>query len=215
MRIDELDIGFTAVATDVNSEREVWLSRGGLWDAVRASMAVPLVFPPIERGEELLMDGGLINPVPIAPTLNNDSVWTFAVDLNSRPEQSVSITDTDTDTDTGTDADGDHAPDEGQADDSERQSAINRVRARIGGFVDSLVRSDGEDSTRVNAFDIGMKAMEATQITLSRMKLASYSPKLIIPVPRNLCTFFEFYRAEQLIEFGYRRAAKTLDEEGL
>jgi NTE family protein len=60
-----------------------------------------------------------------------------------------------------------------------------------------------------------MKAMESMQTTIGRMKLASYSPRMLVPVPRNLCTFFEFYRARELIEFGYRRCAETLDSEGL
>ncbi len=198
--IEELKVGFTAVATDVNSRREVWLNRGALWDAVRASIAVPLMFPPVERGDELLLDGGLINPVPIAPTLNDASALTFAVDLNARAEPGVTL------------SNGASAGD----DDDEQQGGFLRLRERIGEFVDRLVAQSASGSEQgVNAFDIGMKAMESMQTTIGRMKLASYSPRMLVSVPRNLCTFFEFYRARELIEFGYRRTAETLDSEGL
>jgi NTE family protein len=198
--IEDLEIGFTAVATDVNGRREVWLNRGALWDAVRASIAVPLMFPPVERDEELLLDGGLINPVPIAPTLNNGSALTFAVDLNARAEPGVTLV---SDASDGTD-------------DDQQQGSFVRLRERIGEFVDRLVSQSANGSEGgVNAFDIGMKAMESMQTTIGRMKLASYSPRMLVPVSRNLCTFFEFYHARELIDFGYQRTAQMLESEGL
>lgn len=200
VEIENLDIGFTAVATDLNGKREVWLNRGSLWDAVRASMAVPLVFPPVRRGDQLLVDGGLINPVPIAPTLNDTATWTFAVDLNSRSERLA----------------------ESAAEESARRSdsggasagAVAQLRDRIGGFVDALTQSAvSPGANGVGAFELALKSMEVMQTTIGRMKLAGYTPAVIIPVPRNLCTFFEFYRATELIDFGYQRAAEALDRE--
>ena len=80
--IEDLPIGFTAVATDMREGGEVWLSRGSLFNAIRASTAIPTLMSPIELDGRLLADGGLVNPIPIAPTLNHAGALTVAVDLN-------------------------------------------------------------------------------------------------------------------------------------
>src|SRR5206468_10584275 len=86
---EDLPISFTAGATDLESGEEVWLREGKLFDAIRASIATPLVFTPFRYGGRMLLDGGLVNPVPIAPTLNDTTELTVAVNLNgpieSRP----------------------------------------------------------------------------------------------------------------------------------
>jgi NTE family protein len=78
-RIEDLPIGFTAVATALREQREVWLNKGSLFDAIRASIAVPGVFTPATVAGQLLVDGGLVNPIPIAPTLNDATDLTIAV----------------------------------------------------------------------------------------------------------------------------------------
>ena len=69
--IEDLSIGYTAVATDLSQEgagREVWLNRGPLFDARRASIALPTLFEPVKKNDRLMVDGGIVNPVPVAPT---------------------------------------------------------------------------------------------------------------------------------------------------
>ena len=84
--IEDLPLAFTAVATDLVSGSEVWLRRGNLIDAIRASIATPLVFTPFHDGERRLLDGGLVDPVPIAPTLEDKTDLTVAVDVFGPPD---------------------------------------------------------------------------------------------------------------------------------
>ena len=86
-QIEELPVSFTAVATEINRKREVWIDKGPLFDAIRASMAIPMVFAPVRRGHQLLIDGGVLNPLPIAPTLKEDSGLTIAVDVNGMDQR--------------------------------------------------------------------------------------------------------------------------------
>jgi NTE family protein len=86
--IEDLPIGFTAVATDLVEQREIWLNRGPLFDAVRASIAIPTVFTPHVYLGRVLVDGGLLNPIPIAPALNQSADLIIAVNLNARPKRS-------------------------------------------------------------------------------------------------------------------------------
>ena len=84
--IEDLPIPFTAIATDCASGEEVWLRSGSLVDAIRASMSTPLLFTPFEQRERKLLDGGLVNPVPIEPTLDDKTDLTVAVDVFGPPD---------------------------------------------------------------------------------------------------------------------------------
>jgi NTE family protein len=193
--IEELPIGFTAVATEINDKREVWLNRGPLFDAIRASIAIPLVFAPVERDGMLLVDGGLVNPIPIAPTLNDASALTFAVDLNARAESVARV----------------------YADDVKVESE-SAIREAITRFVSNVIARDGQappDLAQPGPLEIALRSLDTMQTTISRMKLAAYAPRLIVNIPRNLCTLFEFHRAKELIDFGYRRVNQMLDDAGL
>ena len=80
-KIEDLDKRFTAVATSLDDEEEVWLNSGSLFTAMRSSTAVPGVFSPVQLNGRTLVDGGLVNPLPIAPTLNDTTDLTIAVNL--------------------------------------------------------------------------------------------------------------------------------------
>lgn len=81
-RIEDLALPFTAVATDLLARREVWFQRGPLDVAIRASIAMPGVFTPVMVDGRLLADGGLLEPLPVAPTAAVPADLTFAVALN-------------------------------------------------------------------------------------------------------------------------------------
>ena len=85
--IEELPIRFTAVATELESGREVWLSEGPLFDAIRSSCSLPLFFTPARYREKMLVDGGVVNPVPIAPVFDDHTDLTIAVNLGGKPRR--------------------------------------------------------------------------------------------------------------------------------
>lgn len=189
--IEDLPIGFTAVATDLNSEREVWFTRGPLFDAIRASMAAPMVFAPVDTGRQLLVDGGLANPLPIAPTLNDNTDLTIAVDLNGRREHLEEDRDP-------------HG-----SDDDDNAGYRERIARFLDGLVPDMTHAGMNDAP--GAFDLMMRSMDTVQGTITRFKLAGYGANMVVRIPRNLCGFFDFHRARELIRFGSRRMAETLD----
>lgn len=83
-QIEDLPISFTAVATELESGREVWLSEGPLFDAIRSSCSLPLFFTPARYKEKMLVDGGVVNPVPIAPVFHDNTDLTIAVNLGGK-----------------------------------------------------------------------------------------------------------------------------------
>jgi NTE family protein len=191
--IEDLPISFTAVATDVEEQKEVWLSRGPLFDAIRASIAVPLVFTPHRLNGRRLLDGSLVNPLPIAPTLRDQTDLTIAVDLSGPPEEAK---------------DSPPPPRTRPA----RAAAGNRYRERIQAFIDELQERFLPEETEPDwsYFDIIALSMETMQNTITRLKLAAYTPDVTITITRDAARLFEFYRAQELIELGRERAAHML-----
>ncbi len=80
-KIEDLNIKFTAVATDIDAQKEVWINNGSLLDAIRASISLPLFFTPFKYQGKRLVDGGVLNPVPIAPTFHDSTELTISVNL--------------------------------------------------------------------------------------------------------------------------------------
>ena len=81
--IQDLDIPFAAVATDLEYGREVWLKEGSLLEAIRASISLPGLFTPVKRGNRWLVDGGLVDPVPVSLCRAMGADMVIAVNLNS------------------------------------------------------------------------------------------------------------------------------------
>lgn len=81
-RIEDLPIPYAAVACDMNTGKEVWLTEGSIWDAVRASGAYPGLLTPVKREEQWLIDGGLVNPVPVTVCRAFGATHVIGVNLN-------------------------------------------------------------------------------------------------------------------------------------
>ncbi|MDX1498271.1 MAG: patatin-like phospholipase family protein [Woeseiaceae bacterium] len=188
--IEDLDLGFTAVATAIDEQREVWLNRGSLFRAIRASTAVPGVFSPVEIGGRTLVDGGLINPIPIAPTLNDATDMTIAVNLNSLAES--------------------YSPPEGEAAEPLPDGAS--YAQKISRFIRELIADDDSESPAPDAADLLTRSIDVMQGAIARLKLAAYSPDKVIEIPRDACTFFEFHRAREMADLGYEKTMAALDD---
>jgi NTE family protein len=194
-RIEDLPISYTAVATDLNAGREVWLTRGSLFDAIRASMAIPTVFTPIEYQRHLLVDGGLLNPVPIAPTLKDITDITVAVSLSGKKEVIAAA--------------------KPKENDIEIKSSSNIYQKAIVEFLASIPARLGaeEKKAETNVIDLMSRSFEAMEHLITRFKLAAYNLDYLIEIPANACGVFEFHRADEMIRLGYERTRLEFESE--
>ncbi len=192
--IEELPVSFTAVAMDIASGKEIWLRNGDLFNAIRASIAIPLVVTPYRDGARMLIDGGVVNPVPIAPTLNDTTDMTVAVSLGGRaaPQSVVATV-------AGSEPDA---------------AAVSGYRARIHAFIDNLMASKSEESPMPGMLTVALASMESMQTTIARLKLAAYSPDVMVEVPRNACGFSEFWRGAEMIALGRELTARAFARVG-
>lgn len=187
--IEELPISYTAVAADINNEKEVWIKSGRLFNAIRASLSLPLFFTPFNHNGIELIDGGVLNPVPIAPTFGDETEMTIAVNLGGaaeikKPENEVST-----------------------SPEIFSSELHEKIRRYISNFQQSIKKSSGMDWS---GYDIANQAFDAMQGTIARQKLAAYPPDSIIEIPRNACGTLEFDRASEMITLGYTAAQQCM-----
>ena len=192
--IEDLPIKFTAVATDLDEGNEVWFDHGPLFDAIRASISIPSVVAPYCYQGRQLLDGGLVNPLPIAPTLDDNTDLTIAVHLGAKPQEKIQAL--------------------ARKRDDEKMRKADHLR--ITQFIDSLRHRMNHPADRnMSMFDIIVKSMAIMENALAQIQLATYPPDIVIEIPRNVCNFYEFHRARELIDIGYQKTRETLHQERL
>ncbi|MET0329885.1 MAG: patatin-like phospholipase family protein [Dyella sp.] len=188
INIEDLGLAYTAVATDIDREREVWLTSGSLFDSIRASIAIPTVFRPYIIGGRRLVDGALLNPVPVTPLIREHADYLLAVSVDGPAEIAA-------------------AP--------EREVSADDLlpplpRTRVGEWLGRRRQPSEPKPHEPGAFETLNQSMNLMQANLARLRLAVYPPDLLIELPRNISTAYEFYRARELIELGRLRARQAL-----
>jgi NTE family protein len=196
-RIEELPIPYLAVATDLRSQREVWLTHGPLFDAIRASIAIPMLFTPHTIDGRELVDGGLLAPVPIAATRMTPADLVVAVDVNARANQP--------------------SPDRRRRTDvaahrSEAQgvAALAELHLRIGDFLEGIMDKRDTRPAEPGLMQLMALSLDAMQARIARLQLAMDSPNVLVRVPHDACLFYEFWRARELIDLGRETAEQAL-----
>jgi NTE family protein len=214
--IEQLPVPYTAVATDLIAGRSVWLQRGPVDDALRASIAIPGVIAPHVVDGRLLADGGILDPLPMAPIAAVNADLTIAVSLSGAEG-------------IGHDDDAD--------DDEPRPTTewVNRMLRSTSALLDSnaarslLGRFGGADDPdyddeaepdeqsvqaelpKLGSFEVMNRTIDIAQAALTRHHLALYPPDLLIEVPRTVCRGLDFHRAAEVIDRGRELAAHALD----
>jgi NTE family protein len=187
--IEELPIPYTAVSTDLLSGKSVWLQRG-----------------PVDG--RLLADGGILDPLPMAPIAAVNADLTIAVSL------------------AGSEAGGRYEPTETEPRATTEWLSrmwrsttalfdTNRSLAPPGetGSAEELVEvSKDEAVPKLGSFEVMNRTIDIAQAALARHTLAAYPPDVLVEVPRTACRSLEFYRAAEVIDIGRELAATVLDE---
>jgi len=191
--IEDLSIPFTAVATDLIKQKEVWIQKGRLVDAIRASIAIPTVFTPKKIGERYLIDGGVLNPLPIAPTVSDDTDITIAVNLSAKVTKDYKI----------------HIPKR----EREKESGMQEIFFEMAQKAEQLFSKEKKSTfDEMGMFDIMGRTIDIMQNAILECKMAGYAPDIIIGIPNDACGFYEFNRAYEMIELGSIIAKEYLKE---
>ena len=192
--ITALPIAFAAVATDLGNGREVWLKEGKIMEAVRASIALPGLFAPVERDGRWLVDGGLVNPVPVSLCRALGADLVIAVDLNL-------------------DIIGRHL--------KKAAKAESRLAKHPTGIAKILRKSVEEGMLSLNLtsegttkppsmFDVIATSINIMQARITRSRLAGDPPEILVAPRLAHLGLMEFHRAEFAIAEGRKAVEEIL-----
>ncbi|MBW0018832.1 MAG: patatin-like phospholipase family protein [Mycobacterium sp.] len=229
VNIEQLDVPYTAVATDLLAGKSVWFQRGPLDEAIRASIAIPGVIAPHEIDGRLLADGGILDPLPMAPVAAVNADMTIAVSLNGSEAGATR------DAEPGVTAEWLNRMVRSTTalfDVNAARSLLDRptaraVLSRFGATVPDSWSDDagveqpaaedfndpeaGPEVPRLGSFEVMNRTIDIAQSALARHTLAAYPPDLLIEVPRTTCRSLEFHRAVEVIAAGRDLTIRALD----
>ena len=205
--IEELTIPYCAVATDLTTGNEVALSGGDLIDAIRASISVPGIFTPVKKKGGFLVDGGLVNPVPVSAVRKMGADYVIAVDLNHDIIDKRSATGI--------------APVDPSVENvvvqppPQKWKILQDLTNRFNEFSSpalSQVRQWLHKDPVPNIFDVLTTAINIMEVQITATRLATDPPDLLIQPKLGDIRFLEFHRAEEAIAEGYRETMTQLKE---
>lgn len=206
--IEDLPIPFTAVATDLLAQKPVWFQSGPLDVAIRASIALPTVITPVVLNGRILVDGGVVDPVPITPMTAVDADLTVAVSLSGAPVGTQGPPATET---------AQERPRSEWLARAHRATAqildtdaVKALWARFGSGEEEEEEID-DPLPELGMTDVVNLSIDAMQAVITRYRMGGSPPDLLITIPKNICGTLDFHRAEETVAVGRRMAREALD----
>jgi len=187
MLIEDLSLPYAAVAVDLIKKEEVVFRTGSLYHAIRASISIPSVFTPVKSGNRLLVDGGLLNNLPMAHVERREGDIMVAVHVNAdiplvKPVLS-----------------------------KEGNKKQLLYQKKIKEFYHHIHPSSSTDEEKLGYFSLITKSFELMTTRRAEEKIKQFSPEVLINVSIDSCNLYDFYKAEEQVEAGRRAAAEVLD----
>ena len=212
VQIEDLPIPFTAVASDLGARREVWFTSGPLETAIRASIAIPAMITPIMVNGRLLVDGGVLNPVPMEPVMGVDADFTMAINLSGEKNHHFST-----------------SPTKESAAQRPAHEWLDRFRRSAAGVWESefvasiLARLSRSDDNQVaplyesppsglSIADVTWMSLDAMESLITRYRLAALPPDVLVTVPTDSIKTMDFHRAPEQIALGRTLTEAALDD---
>jgi NTE family protein len=199
-RIDDLPVRFAAIATEFNTGHEIWLTRGRLSDALRASYALPGFFPPVLIGGRWLVDGALVNPVPVSAARALGARLVIAVNLNSDLFGRGTIIA----------SHGSDAEDDAVATAALKANGLLGIFGRERTLRRQLIGRRGRPSIPT----VMIEAFNVMQDRIARARLAGDPADVLISPRLGQVAWFDFHRAEEAIAIGTEATEKAIDAIG-
>lgn len=189
IKIEDLEIAYTATAFDLANNQEVVFSTGNLYDAIRASISIPTFFTPVIAGKSLLVDGGVVNNIPINNAVRTENDLLVAVNVNAETKI--------------------HWPDRLVQEGHKRPGLFS---SRLLEFNSALLLDEPENKLKkLNYFTLIDNTIASATNQLARLIIERYPPEILIEISRRSAGTFDFFKAEELIEVGRLAAKKKLD----
>lgn len=190
INIQDLKIHYAAVATDIIKRKEIVFTEGSLIKAIRASVSIPSVFTPVMKEDSIIVDGGVVNNIPINHVQRTKDDILVAVNVNANtPLPKIKKKETPTKT-------------------VEKQAIYQGL---VKSFNDTLHKIlPNEKKNTFGRFDIMNHSYEMMRDQLVKLYLEINPPDILIETSREFCGIYDFYKAKDLIDYGREVTAKSI-----
>ena len=186
VNIEDLDIPFVAVAADIVNKQPVVYKSGDLKAAIRASVSIPTVLHPIKEEGRIIVDGGVVNPVPVDLVKRSPGDKLVVVDVNANvPFVKPKVKE-------------------------REQTFINNLVSRYTKWRKAEEKKEGN----LGIFDMLNESFDLTQEALSQLLLDKYQPDLQINISRKICDTMDFHKTPEILALGRETYKKTVSEVG-
>ena len=190
--IEDLKIPFKALATDLNAQKEIVFLRGSLYRALRASSTIPAVVKPTKFEGLELLDGGILNPLPINYVEKSNADLIVAVDVNARiPYDKSRRTQTEI------------------TEDKKFKSHLDELAKK---WLKIGPKQINSSKKKLGFFELMTKSIDMMQDRITENIIQQYPPDILVQISRSTCSTFDYYKAEKLIEEGKIAFAKALEK---
>lgn len=196
--IEDLPLKFAAIATEVRTGHEIWLTHGRLVDAIRASYALPGIFTPVSVGDRWLVDGALVNPVPVSAARAMGAEIVIAVNVT---------------TDVTGPSHGTTIPSQGAEPDNDADIELKPRRgfSQLFSPERTLKRQLIGSNARPGLSTVMVEAFNIMQDRITRARLAGDPPDVLISPRVGRIGWFDFHRAEETMAHGRRAAERAIE----
>ncbi|MEM6524766.1 MAG: patatin-like phospholipase family protein [Bacteroidota bacterium] len=184
--IENLNIPFKAVATDIVNKKEVIFEKGSLYTALRASAAIPSVLKPSIIDNVELVDGGVLNPLPVKHVKRQDHDLLVVSDVNADVPNTFP---------------------------SQKKEETTKLSPLLERWSSIFPTNSTSKVKRLSLFEIFARSIDLMQDKISDYIIESHRPDIVIKISRDICSTFEFYRSKELIEHGFNETEKVLENE--
>ncbi len=189
-RIEDLKISYAAVAVDFLNKKELVIKKGSIYEAIRASIAIPTVFTPVIKDDTLLIDGGVLNNIPINHAKRFPGDLLIAVDVSANIPFNKPIV---------------------LNKNAETKKIIYREKIKeFQAQLKKIIPAIKHD--HLGYFDLINKTISLMTTHISEITIERYPPDILISVSHESCGTFDFYKAEEMVEIGRFTAQKNLEE---
>jgi len=189
VQIEDLLIPFTAVSTDLKRKESVIFENGSLFEAIRASVTIPVVVTPVKSPERFLVDGGLLAPIPVQYVERTENDLLTIVNVNARipfVAKSIKL----------------KKPENGNG----SNNYIQMFRDRIS----KITTSNNKDT--LGFFDLITNSSNLMISQISNLTIDLFPPDILVNISGDACETYDFYKASAMIEIGRQAAADSLDK---
>ncbi len=188
--IEDLKIPYVAVAADITNMKEVVFAEGSLYDAVRASVAIPTVFTPAKKNNAILVDGGVVNPIPLNRVKRIEGDILIASFVNASIPYDKPVLNKENE----------------KRKNSVYKQKIKEFKNKLNGILPK------NSKTKLNYFTLLNKSTGLLTHSLSLMNIEKYKPDILINISRHSGGTFDFFKAEELIETGRLAARNSIND---